>query len=114
MPLLPSGSPMPGVGAITPTPAGAPAGAVAASDLFGFCAVPAGGAGVAAVVWVGALAGACAAAGVSQAAAKAIAHPMCFISTPVTCLEPEGTGPRLPSCALYRRGFSEPQAPDPR
>src|SRR5690348_18353983 len=68
MPLLPSGSPMPGVGAITPTPAGAPAGAVAASDLFGFCAVPAGGAGVAAVVWVGALAGACAAAGVSQAA----------------------------------------------
>ena len=33
----------------------------------------------------GAFAGACAAADVSEAAAKAIAHPMYFISTPVAC-----------------------------
>lgn len=44
---------------------------------------------VAAVLVAGELAGACAAAGVSQAAAKAITHPMCFISTPGKRLEPE-------------------------
>src|SRR5438067_3608797 len=56
------------------------------SALAGFCAVPAGGAGtvVAAVaVAAGELAGVCAAAGVSPAAARAIAHPINFIFTPV-------------------------------
>jgi hypothetical protein len=54
-----------------------------------FCAVPAGGAGIVAgavlveAFWAGGLAGACAAAaGVSQAAAKAIAHPIRLIFTP--------------------------------
>ena len=96
MPLLPFGSPMPGVGAITPIPAGAPAGAVPTSGLFGNWAVPAGGVGTlaagaaaAGAVWAGGLADACAAAGVSQAAAKAIAHPIRFISTPVASLEPK-------------------------
>jgi len=60
--------------------------------LFGSCAKPAAGAAVgwaaAGVLAAGALAGACAAASVSQAAAKAIAHPMCFISTPEAMLEP--------------------------
>lgn len=65
------------------------------SGLFGFCAVPAGGVaalgcaagGVPALgcAVVGELAGACAAAadaGVSPAAAKAIAHPISLIRSP--------------------------------
>jgi hypothetical protein len=77
---------MPGVGARV-------GGAVAASGLFGFWANPAGGAAfgwaAAGVLADGELAGACAAAGVSQAAAKAIAHPILFISTPDHMLEPK-------------------------
>ena len=69
------------------------AGAVAVSGLFASCAKPAAGAPVgwaaAGVIAAGALAGACAAAGVSPAAAKAIAHPMYFISTPEAMLEPK-------------------------
>src|SRR5690348_6592718 len=104
MPLRPSGSPMPGVGIMWPTVPGTTAGC-AASGLSGFCAVPAGGVAVlgcaaaiiaawswvgwAAAVWAGAgeLAGACAAAaGVSPAAARAIAHPINLIFTPVGML----------------------------
>jgi hypothetical protein len=40
-------------------------------------------------VLVGVLVGVCADAGVSQAAAKAIAHPIRFICTPGDYLEPE-------------------------
>jgi hypothetical protein len=55
--------------------------------LPGFCAVPADGVTViegavaAGVDWLGAFAGVCAAAGVSPAAAKAIAHPINLIFT---------------------------------
>src|SRR6476469_4308754 len=115
--MRPSGSPMPGVGATVGRAAatGSCAGeALAASGLFGFWANPAGGA----VGWVaagavaaGELAGACAAAGVSHAAAKAIAHPIRLISTPGHLLEPINAGARHRDCPLYRRGFCEPQAP---
>jgi hypothetical protein len=44
--------------------------------------VAAGVAVVAEAVWLGALAGVCAAAGVSPAAAKAIAHPISLIKNP--------------------------------
>jgi orotate phosphoribosyltransferase len=75
--------------------------------LFGFCAKPAEGVGTlpagkaagriplfgtvwtAAVLLAGELAGAWAAAGVSQAAAKAIAHPNRLICTPGNLVEPE-------------------------
>ena len=77
---------MPGVGAIV-------GGAVAASGLSGFWANPPGGTAfgwaAAGMLVAGALAGACAAAGVSQAAAKAIAHPIRFICTPGNMVEPE-------------------------
>src|SRR4051812_4511396 len=85
MPLRPSGSPMPGVGIMWPTLPGTIAG-WAASGLVASCAVPAGGvaAGWAAAVVAGAvvLGGVCAAAGVSPAAAKAIAHPISLIFPP--------------------------------
>src|SRR4051794_1796831 len=88
MPLRPSGSPIPGVGIMCPTVPGTTAGCPT-SALPAFCAVPAGGVGIVAgavvvdAFCVGALAGACAAAaGVSQAAAKAIAHPIRLIFTP--------------------------------
>jgi hypothetical protein len=61
----------------------------ATSGWPGFWAVPAGGvtftdgALAAELFWLGALAGVCAAAGVSPAAAKAIAHPISLIFTPV-------------------------------
>jgi hypothetical protein len=76
---------MPGVGIMCPTEPGTIAG-WAASGLVASCAVPAGGvvAGAAASVVVGAgeADGVCAAAGVSPAAAKAIAHPISLIFTP--------------------------------
>src|SRR5690348_4951276 len=93
--MRPSGSPMPGVGGSVgmAVAASCDAGAVAASGLFGACAKPAVGVALgwaaAGALAEGALAGACAAAGVSPAAAKAIAHPMCFISTPEAMLEPK-------------------------
>ena len=88
--MRPSGWPMPGVGATVGSAAatGSCAGvAVAASGLFAFWAKPAGGAALgwaAAGVLTGAgeLAGAFAAAGASQTAANAIAHPNRFIDTP--------------------------------
>jgi hypothetical protein len=46
------------------------------------------------VAGAGVPAGACAAAGVSQAAAKAIAHPIRLIFTPVAALGPEARGKR--------------------
>ena len=55
-------------------------------------------------------AGACAAAGVSQAAAKAIAHPIRLISTPEAMLRPEAQDCAAGVAPLYRRGFPEPQA----
>src|SRR3982751_4834083 len=70
MPLRPSGSPMPGVGIAWPTVPGTGAALAGA----GAAVVAAG---------VGAFAGVCAAAGVSPAAAKAIAHPISLIVTPV-------------------------------
>src|SRR6478672_2910463 len=95
MPLRPSGSPIPGVGIMWPTVPGTTAG-WAASGLAASCAVPAGGVAGAvagAAFWafgLGEPAGACAAAaGVSPAAAKAIAHPISLIFTPVACV---GTG----------------------
>src|SRR6185503_11641454 len=94
--MRPSGSPIPGVGATVGSAAATgscPGVAVAASGELGFCAKPAGGA---AFGWAatgalagGGLAGVCADAGVSQAAAKAIAHPIRFICTPGDYLEPE-------------------------
>src|SRR4051812_5789100 len=78
MPLRPSGSPIPGVGIAWPTLPGTMAG-WAASGVFAFCAVPAGGVAAVVAAGVGALAGVCAAAGVSPAAAKAIAHPISLI-----------------------------------
>jgi hypothetical protein len=57
----------------------------AASGLPAVWAVPAGGVAVeveAVAFWAGALAVVCAAAGVSPAAAKAIAHPISLICTP--------------------------------
>jgi hypothetical protein len=76
---------MPGVGIMCPVVPGTIAG-WPASGLPGFCAVPAGGVatGAAMFVWAGAgvLAGVCAVAGVSQAAARAIAHPIRLIFTP--------------------------------
>ena len=65
-------------------------------------AVPAGGtvAGAAAVGWAGGLCWAWAAAGISPAAAKAIAHPINLIFTPVTSLGLEVAGPRLPKIAV--------------
>src|SRR5690242_11559869 len=86
---------MPGVGGKVgiAVAASCDAGAVAASGLLGSCAKPAAGAwfgwAAAGALAAGALAGACAAAGVSPAAAKAIAHPMYFISTPEAMLEPK-------------------------
>ena len=81
---------MPGVGATVGSAeaTGSCAGeAVAVSGVFAFCANPAAGAsfgwaaaGVAAAV--GELGGVCAAAGASQTAANAIAHPNRFIDTP--------------------------------
>jgi hypothetical protein len=66
------------------------------------------------LVWLGALAGVCAAAGVSPAAAKAIAHPISLIVTPVPVFGAHAAR----DCAagiwpLYKRGFPEPQAPVP-
>jgi len=66
------------------------------------------------LVWLGALAGVCAAAGVSPAAAKAIAHPISLIVTPVPVIGALAAR----DCAtgiwlLYKRGFPEPQAPLP-
>ena len=86
---------MPGVGGTVGMAVAASwdAGAVAASGCPGACAKPAAGAvfgwAAAGALAAGALAGDCAAAGVSPAAAKAIAHPMYFISTPEVVLEPE-------------------------
>lgn len=81
---------MPGVGA---TVGNAAAGvAVAASRELAFCAEPTEGGAfgwAAAEVLGDELAGVCADAGVSQAAAKAIAHPIRFICTPGDYLEPE-------------------------
>src|SRR3954465_12052934 len=86
MPLRPSGSPIPGVGIMWPTLPGTTAGC-AASGLVASCAVPAGGVAVVTADGVGALAGGvagpwAAAAGVSPAAAKAIAHPINLIGSP--------------------------------
>jgi orotate phosphoribosyltransferase len=58
----------------------------------------------------GAFTGVCADAGVSQAAAKAIAHPIRFICTPGDYLEPEAQVRATAIAPLYRRGFPEPQA----
>lgn len=117
--MRPSGWPIPGVGATVGSAAatGSWAGdAVAASGFAAFWANPAGGAAVgwaaAGVLVAGALAGACAEAGVSQAAAKAIAHPIRFISTPDSMLEPKTQDCAINVAPLYRRGFSAPQAPD--
>ena len=65
------------------------AGAVAGSASVGLCAVPADGVACALVTagWV--CAWACAAAGVIPAKARAIAHPISFIFTPVTCIRTE-------------------------
>ncbi|HEX3422987.1 MAG TPA: hypothetical protein VHS33_06265 [Sphingomicrobium sp.] len=84
--MRPSGSPMPGVGATVGSAAGdgaPPAGSAAGAVSFPVAA------GAAELFWAGALAGACAAAGVSQAAANAIAHPIRLITTPGNILEPE-------------------------
>src|SRR5690348_841482 len=111
---------MPGVGATVGSAlaASCEAGAVAASGFCASCAKPAGGADAgwaAAVVVAGELAGACcAAAGVSQIAANAIAHPIRFIRSPGNVVETGNAGLRRRSWPLYRRGFPEPQAPDPR
>jgi len=76
---------MPGVGIMWPTDPGTIAG-WAASGLVASCAVPAGGVAVVAdeTFSVGAVVGAwaAAAAGVSPAAAKAIAHPINLIISP--------------------------------
>src|SRR6476619_2501294 len=118
MPFLPSGSPTPGVGIAWPTLPGTIAG-WAASGFAASCAVPAGGvavaAGAAGVFWAGGLAAVCAAAGVSPAAAKAIAHPISLIFTPVSnALGRKREKPRPLIGGLYRRGFSDPQAGGPR
>ena len=93
---------VPGTGA-----AASAGGAVAGAATFAY------GAAAVASVWAGALAFVCAAtAGVSPAAAKAIAHPISLIFTPGDVV---GTGKRAKplalGCAPYRRGFPEPQAP---
>src|SRR4029453_3322082 len=120
MPLRPSGTPMPGVGAVRVMvpPAGA---GCAGSGVRALCAVPAGGTSVvgcasggvvgAVTGWSGG--GTCGAAGVSPAAAKAIAHPISLIFTPVTVIGTEGARCRasLKFADPYRRGFREPQAP---
>src|SRR5215213_3718983 len=97
MPMRPSdGSPTPTVGSIWPTEPGTTAGAVGASGLPGFCAVPAGGVATLAAAeafWLGALAGPCAAAGVSPAAAKAIAHPISLIEIPDSAGTPDAGAP---------------------
>ncbi|HEX6603942.1 MAG TPA: hypothetical protein VF027_03560 [Sphingomicrobium sp.] len=65
--------------------------------IAGGAACGAAAAGAAAVAfWVGGLAGVCAAAGVSPAAAKAIAHPINLIFTPVTSLGLAARGPAPP------------------
>ena len=101
---------MPGVGSAWPTEPGTTVGGWAASGLPGFCAVPAGG--VAVVAAAGALgAGAVwlmAAAGVSPAAAKAIAHPISLIFTPGW--NRRAAGLRLRNIRPYKHGFPEPQA----
>jgi orotate phosphoribosyltransferase len=82
-----------------PTVPGTTAGAVAASGVPAFCAVPAGGLAVADGVedkfWLGAIAGACAAAGVSPAAAKAITHPISLINLPCRDGTADAEAPRL-------------------
>src|SRR5437764_9767823 len=90
MPFRPSGSPMPAVGSMCPMLPGTTVGGWAVSGLPGFCAVPAGGVAAAAAgaFWVDEPAWASAAAGVSPAAAKAIAHPISLIDTPAV----PGTG----------------------
>ena len=78
---------MPGVGIMWPTRA-VDDSRLTGVGLAGSCAVPAGGvaAGAARAGRAGALAGAWAAAGVSPAAARAIAHPISLIFTPVTII----------------------------
>src|SRR5690348_9875317 len=109
---------MPGVGNACPTEPGTTAAARAASGCPAVCAVPARGVAVtdglvaAELDWLGALAGVCAAAGVSPAAAMAIAHPISLICTPVPVIGAH----EARNCAtgiwgLYKRGFPEPQAP---
>src|SRR5690349_9818117 len=97
---------MPGVGSTVGSAAATgswDALAVAASGLVASCAKPAEGACVgwaaAGVVVAGELAGPCAAAGVSQAAAKAIAHPIRLISTPDKHVGTGDAGPRRRDCS---------------
>ena len=81
-----------------PTVPGTTAADCAASGLPAFCAVPAGGCAVVAAAttfWLGALAEAWAAAGVSPAAAKAIAHPNSLIETPDSGERPDAGAPDL-------------------
>src|SRR6476619_1487104 len=118
MPLRPSSSPTPGVGIAWPTLPGTIDG-WAASGLAAPWTVPAVGVaaapGAAEAFWAGALAVVCAAAGVSPAAAKAIAHPISLIFTPVSnALGRKREKPRPLIGGLYRRGFSDPQAGGPR
>src|SRR5437868_2091131 len=91
MPLRPSGSPTPGVGIMWPT-LPYTIGAVAAGGV----AAVAAGAAAAGAFWAGELAWAPAAAGVSAAAAKAIAHPISLICTPDSAWNWErGCAPRF-------------------
>jgi hypothetical protein len=57
--------------------------------------IAAAGAAAAGLLWLGGLACACAAAGVSPAAAKAIAHPINLIFTPVSVFGTGNAGPRF-------------------